>query len=176
MQKLKIIFAILFLFGLNVFTTQSQILKAKVGINGLTCSQCSKSVFMAFKKLDFVKTIDMGLEETVAQLDFYADKPIHLEALKTAIENAGFSLRNIILTVKYTSPELMTAPIICEGDYCFFLDKDCSQDGLLSFELIGKDWNANKKLNRKYKDDLEKLPQSDRKSVLGICKKQNEVN
>lgn len=171
MQKLKIIFAILFLFGLNIFSSQAQILKAKVGINGLTCSQCSKSVYMAFKKLDFVKTIDMELEETVAQLDFYADKPIHLEAIKTAIESAGFSLRNIELTVKYTASELTNTPIICEGDYCFYLDRDCNQNGMFSFELIGGDWNANKKLNAQYKDDLEKLPTSNRKNVLGLCKK-----
>lgn len=172
MQKLKIIFTVFLLLVFHVLSSQAQILSAKVGINGLTCSQCSKSVYMSFKKLDFVKKIDMDLEETVAQLDFYTDKPIQLEAIKKAIDNAGFSLRNIALTIQYqdTSVQTMSAPIICINDYCFYLDKKCEKEGLLTFELIGEEWNANKKLNAKHNDWATYIPKTSQKMILGLCK------
>jgi copper chaperone CopZ len=76
----------------------SQLLLAKVtsvqiGINGLTCSMCSRSVEMALKKLDFIEGIKMDLKQTQATITFKSNQPINFKKLAKAVKDAGFSVR-----------------------------------------------------------------------------------
>jgi cation transport ATPase len=74
-------------------SSKAQILSAKVGVNGLTCSMCTRSVEMSLRRLDFVDSVVMSLENTDGEIFFKENHPINLELLVKAVTNAGFSLR-----------------------------------------------------------------------------------
>lgn len=68
-----------------------------VGINGLTCSQCSRSVEMQLRKLSFIKDIEMDLKATVAKVYLHDNRNWDWYAFPKAVQDAGFSIRNLYL-------------------------------------------------------------------------------
>lgn len=87
----------LFLLSFFVYHTASaqKITKLEVGINGLTCSQCSRSVEMQLQKLSFLSVIDMDLQNTKANLQIANIGKVDLYAIPKAISDAGFSIRSL---------------------------------------------------------------------------------
>ena len=66
-----------------------------VGVNGLTCSLCTRSVEMSIRRLDFVDTVMMSLETTEGRIYVKPDVPVNVEQIAKAVVNAGFSVRFI---------------------------------------------------------------------------------
>lgn len=77
---------------------RAQFLTAELGINGLTCSQCSNSVAIQLQKLPFVSAVEMDLEETIAHVTFKKNAKVNWNEIPQAIINAGFSIRNAAAT------------------------------------------------------------------------------
>lgn len=71
----------------------AQFVSAQVGINGLTCSQCSRSVEMQLRRLSFVRSVTMDLEHTVGTLTFTDGSKVDVKAVAKAVKDAGFSVR-----------------------------------------------------------------------------------
>jgi hypothetical protein len=71
------------------------------GVNGLTCSMCSRSVEMSLKRLDFVDNVVMDLETTEGRIYFKSNLPIDLNAIARAVVNAGFSVRFVRLQISF---------------------------------------------------------------------------
>jgi len=74
---------------------------ADVGVNGLTCSMCSRSVEMSMRRLDFVDSVVMSLESTEARIYFKTDARIDLNQVARAVVNAGFSVRFLRLEMSF---------------------------------------------------------------------------
>jgi cation transport ATPase len=68
---------------------------ADIGVNGLTCSLCSRSVEMSIRRLDFVDSVVMSLETTQGRIYFKKNAPIDFKQLAKAVVNAGFSVRSL---------------------------------------------------------------------------------
>lgn len=66
-----------------------------VGVNGLTCSMCTRSVEMSLRKLDFVDSVAMSLEAAEGRIYLRGNTPVNFERLAKAVVNAGFSVRFI---------------------------------------------------------------------------------
>lgn len=64
----------------------------EVGINGMTCSACSRSVDMSISHLEFVDSVEMSLEKTTARVFVKGGKPINFKAIVEAVKDAGFSV------------------------------------------------------------------------------------
>jgi copper chaperone CopZ len=86
-------FVFVLLFVAIATMGHAQVLSARVGINGLTCSQCSRSVEMQLRKLPFVKTVDMDLEKTEGSLQFKEGANVDFSKIAQAVKDAGFSVR-----------------------------------------------------------------------------------
>ena len=56
----------------------SQFLSAEIGVDGLTCSQCQRSVEMGLRKLDFIDDVQVNLDHTDGKIIFKSDKKINL--------------------------------------------------------------------------------------------------
>jgi copper chaperone CopZ len=65
----------------------------EIGVNGLTCSQCSRSTELSIKKLDFVQDVQMDLEHTQGRITFKPGAKVSIEKIAKAVEDAGFSVR-----------------------------------------------------------------------------------
>lgn len=93
-----------------------------IGVNGLTCSMCTRSVEMSIRKLDFVDRVVMDLENTEGVVYLKRDGNVDLRKVAKAITNAGFSVRFMRIQVDFNSPVT---------DVCFSIGPD-------SFQLIGE--------------------------------------
>lgn len=119
--KKKIVFFLLFTFNFATITF-GQITKVEVGINGLTCSQCSRSVEMQMKKLDFIHKMQMDLKDTKLEVNLDTLKKIDWYAFPIAIKNAGFSIRNLILKLDEVSLNPSKPYFIFQNTYFYILD------------------------------------------------------
>src|ERR1700744_1730275 len=92
MKIFKALFITL-LFCYCVFPASAQFQAVYIGVNGLTCSQCSRTVEMSIRKLDFVADVQMNLEHTEGKIILKKDKKADMDKVAQAVVNAGFSVR-----------------------------------------------------------------------------------
>lgn len=62
-----------------------------IQIDGMTCGGCVKSVTNALQQVDGVQAVEVSLENKSANINF-DDSKTNLEALKEAIEDAGYDV------------------------------------------------------------------------------------
>ncbi len=91
----KISYTILFsiLFFLLSENISAQFKWAEIGVDGLTCSACTRAVEMNIRKLDFVDSVAMNLENKEGKIIFKAGKKVNIEKIAQAVFDAGFSVR-----------------------------------------------------------------------------------
>ncbi|HCB99623.1 MAG TPA: copper resistance protein CopZ [Ruminococcaceae bacterium] len=64
--------------------------KEDITVNGMSCKHCVKAVTEAVKALDGVKKVKVNLEKKNALVE-YDDEKTNIEAIKAAINDAGYS-------------------------------------------------------------------------------------
>ncbi len=72
--KISLLWILALLFSCN---SKAQFTSAELGVDGLTCSACTRSVELSIRKLDFVKDVQMNLDNTVGQITFVPGKQIY---------------------------------------------------------------------------------------------------
>lgn len=78
----------------------AQISRLIIGVDGFTCSLCAKGVEEQFKSLDFVKTVKTDLKKTEFILTFHTDPKIMISKIRDAVDDGGFSVRDIKVEAK----------------------------------------------------------------------------
>ena len=81
--------------------SNAQISKAELVANGLTCSMCSNATYNQLKKLSFLDSIYTDVENTKFILYFNPSQPFDLRAIKSKVEDAGFSVGSLILFMQF---------------------------------------------------------------------------
>ncbi len=135
----KFVFITLLSFGW--IRGNAQFTSIDIGINGLTCSQCSRSVEMELRKLGFLKSIQMDLEHTSAVLALKEDAYADIAAVARAVRDAGFSVR--YLKARLKDSMFFAGSGNCrslQGDAYFILNasEDHKRSDVVQF--IGKDF------------------------------------
>lgn len=106
---MKKIFLILIVLFLSNGISYAQITQLIIGVDGFTCSLCAKGVEEQFKSLDFVKSVKTNLKNTTFSLSLKNSPKINILEIKEAVEDGGFSLRDITVeaqgTIKGNSSE-----------------------------------------------------------------------
>ncbi len=154
-QEMKrLLFLLLFMALLNSYA-RAQIKYALVGINGLTCSACSYATQRSLQTLPFVKSVEIGLNTTIARITFVPGKEIDLDAIARKVDDAAFSVRsfNIISAM----PELAVENGFCyvSGNKVFtFAGISARQiSGEQNLKLVGKNFMS----KAEYKSWMKKL-------------------
>jgi len=133
-------FFIVILFSLFIKIGIAQIQYAELGIDGLTCSQCTRNVELSLRKLEFVSDVQMNLENTQGKILFNANKNISLKALSKAVIDAGFSVR--YLTISYLFKQQSISDGFCFEDenrtLQFVAIKNQVLDGTHNLKILGK--------------------------------------
>jgi len=96
----------------TILKVDAQFETVYIGVNGLTCSQCTKSVEMQIRKLDFVADVQMNLEHTEGKIILKKNKKADIEKIAQAVFDAGFSVR-------YLLADLMVDHSVTQTDKCF---------------------------------------------------------
>ena len=97
----KILFLIMvILVGLQM---QAQFSKATLQATGLTCAMCSNAINKALQKVSFVQTVHADIKNSSFDIVFKENEAINIDALKDAVEDAGFSVGSLTLTGNFNS-------------------------------------------------------------------------
>ena len=105
-------FTLLLLLCIGWHPANAQFQTIFIGVNGLTCSQCSRTVEISIRKLDFVADVQMNLEHTEGKIILKSGKKADMDKIAQAVVNAGFSLR-------YLKADLTIDNSISSSGQCF---------------------------------------------------------
>ena len=138
------------------FAASAQVKDVELGINGLTCSQCSRSVEMKLRRLDFVKDVQMNLERTEGKITLRPDKKVDMERVAKAVEDAGFSVRYLQATFNFNQVQITPGHcFVYSGDnYQFLQTPEKVLDGLVTITFVGPKYQA-KKDAKKYQPYMQ---------------------
>jgi len=103
MNKFLLIVAIL---CLSFFHSFAQIKSASLRASGLTCSMCSKAIYKALQKVPSVQEVKVNIETSVYDISFKPNAAISIDAVKKAVENAGFSVASMQVTATFPKMEI----------------------------------------------------------------------
>jgi copper chaperone CopZ len=70
--------------------------KVTLTASGLTCSMCSKAIFKALTKLDFVEEVKVDIEKSIYILTFKTGKKVDIDQIKLAVTGAGFGVQSLV--------------------------------------------------------------------------------
>src|SRR5258705_7507143 len=104
MKKLLLILTI----ALTAFSSNAQFTKANLQATGLTCAMCSNAINKALQKVPFVESVKPDIKNSSFGIVFKKDAEVDIDALKDAVEDAGFSVGSLKLTGNFN--EVKIAP------------------------------------------------------------------
>lgn len=144
----------------------AQFSTAKIGINGLTCSACSKSVHLALKKLSFVDSVAMDLKNTEAQIFFKKGSAVDIDKMAKTVVNAGFSVRSVTAFYRFQNKEINNNACVNDGSFNFqFINAgDKTLNGEVKLIFIGKQYMSDKDL-KVYQSSLINTCTSNNKNI-----------
>ena len=77
-------------------TQVAAIKKVTLVASGLTCSMCSKAIFKALSKLEFVEEVKVDIEKSMYILAFKTGKKVEIDQIKSAVTDAGFGVQSLV--------------------------------------------------------------------------------
>ena len=104
MKKLLLILVI----ALTAFSSNAQFTTANLQATGLTCAMCSNAINKALQKVPFVESVKADIKNSSFGIVFKKDAEVDIDALKDAVEDAGFSVGSLKLTGNFN--EVKIAP------------------------------------------------------------------
>ena len=133
---MKVIFYIL-LFAFS--SLNAQFINAKIGVSGLTCSACSRSVEIALRKIPFVDSVQMDLKKTEALIFFKKGAKVEIEKLAKAVSDAGFSVRSMNATCTFANTQVAdnTCITLAGNNYQFVKTPSKTLNGTVNLKFIG---------------------------------------
>jgi copper chaperone CopZ len=120
----KKLLLILFI-GSSAFSVNAQFSKATLQATGLTCAMCSNAVNKALQKVSFVESVRSDIKNSAFNIVFKKSDNVDIDALKEAVEDAGFSVGSLKLTGTFNDVKVEKDEHIRLGTNNFhFVDTD----------------------------------------------------
>lgn len=121
----------LWLLSISVYAQEYVV---ELGIDGLTCSQCMRSVEIALRKQPGVEAVRVDLQATIAYVE--TNEKLQLPLLKRAVEEAGFSVRSVALL--FVSPVAIASCTRLAGGCLLWLPGEENDTPLLRVYVAGR--------------------------------------
>lgn len=86
------------IMGLAVVSSQAQFTKASLQATGLTCAMCSNAINKALIQVPFVESVKSDIKNSAFNIVFKPGQEVEIDALRKAVEDAGFSVGNLKMT------------------------------------------------------------------------------
>ena len=146
MKKLLIIITCIITISVN-----AQVEQVTLQASGLTCSMCSKAIYKALERMGITDSITSNIKESTYTLTFRKSDKVDFDAIRKAVENAGFSVVNMQVKANFDNVAIHNdAHIMLGGETFHFLDvKDQTLIGKQTFRIVDRMFVADK-LYRKY--------------------------
>lgn len=138
---------LLIVFG---FSVNAQITKVSLQASGLTCSMCSKAVKTALEKVEFVEKVQVDIKNQQYNLSFKENGSIEIDALKKAVEDAGFSVASLKVTASVPAIKLEKDQHIVIGGQNFHFLNASNQNlaGSVDFSVVDKNFVSSKEFKK----------------------------
>lgn len=141
----------------------AQIKSANLTASGLTCSMCSKAIYKALVELPTIQDIKVDIKNSTYFITFKERVPVSLEAIRTAVEDAGFSVASLKVTANFEKIE--AAPgvrVSLQGStYNFVNIPKQVIEGVKMFIVVDKNYLPLSE-HRKYAKYIATLPNTDK--------------
>jgi copper chaperone CopZ len=127
-----------------------QFKSAEIGVDGLTCSACTRSVEMSIRKLNFVRDVVMNLENTEGKIIFKDSVKIEIDKIAKAVTDAGFSVRYLHASFNFNN--IPVSENFCwnyeGGQYQFVKTEDKKLNGVVTLKFIGEKYLSKKEIKK----------------------------
>ncbi len=144
------------IFSLSAFTTFLPLLcfaqfeSAEIGVDGLTCSSCTRAVEMNLYKLDFIDSVAMDLTNTNGEIFFKKGVKVSIEKIAKAVTDAGFSVRHLNTNMNFN--DVAVSENFCwdyeNEQYEFVKTADKKLSGLVTLKFIGAKYISKKEFKK----------------------------
>src|SRR5687767_8270218 len=150
---LKLFFSLLFLGIFSFSNAQSvsgKYVKASLQASGLTCSMCSKAVKEALEEVSFVEKVQVDIKNQQYNLSFREEVQVDLDALAKAVEDAGFGVARLKLSLALENVRVNKDEHLKIGDYLFhFLNaKGQTLNGEADITIVDKSFLSAKEFKK----------------------------
>jgi len=102
MKKLLLVLMVAFMAA----PSQAQFTKATLQATGLTCAMCSNAINKALQAVPFVESVKADIKNSAFSMVFKAGAEVDIDALKTAVEDAGFSVGGLAVTGQFSETKI----------------------------------------------------------------------
>jgi copper chaperone CopZ len=110
---------------LGVMKGEAQFTKANLQATGLTCALCSNAINKALQKVSFVESVKSDIKNSAFSIVFKEGSKVDIDALKNAVEDAGFSVGSLKLTGTFSEVKAeKDRHVKIGGDNFHFLNGD----------------------------------------------------
>ena len=120
----------------------SQFSKASLQASGLTCSMCSKAVKVALEKVPFVQEVKVDIKNQEYTIIFKENNNADFDALKKAVEDAGFSVASFKVTGNFSDVSVQKDKHLeLDGkNFHFVSNSDKVLNGEQTLTIVDKDF------------------------------------
>lgn len=99
-----------------VLQGSAQFTKASLQASGLTCSMCNNAIYKALKALPFVASVESDIKKASFDIAFKKEERVDIDALRSAVEDAGFSVAAFTLTGNFNNLQVADDKHVVIGD------------------------------------------------------------
>ncbi|HEX7902857.1 MAG TPA: heavy-metal-associated domain-containing protein [Chitinophagaceae bacterium] len=131
-------------------SAQAQFTKATLQATGLTCAMCSKAINNALQAVPFIESVKSDIKNSAFNIVFKSGATVDIDAIKNAVEDAGFSVGSLKLTGNFNEMKVTNDEHVQIGNTSFhFLDvKDQVLNGERSITVVDKNFVTAKQFKK----------------------------
>lgn len=138
--------------------SQAEIKSMSLQIDGLSCPFCALSLEKKLKSVSAVATVDVHLKKAITDLTFKSGNQLDLSAIRKAVKEAGFTLKDVEITVEGTVKQ--------EKDGFFVIESQGDKTQFFLFDENHTDVDTNtansQMLDKKSETQLSKAQQENK--------------
>jgi len=128
----------------------AQFTKAQLQATGLTCAMCSNAINKAVGELPFVADVKSDIKNSSFQISFKENADVEIDAIRQAVEDAGFSVGKLQLTGSFDNLEVNNDDHVSIGKTAFHFVgiKDQSLQGEQTLTVVEKNFLTAKQFKK----------------------------
>ena len=115
MKKIVLIIVI----AMMALYSSAQFTKATLQATGLTCAMCSNAINKALQKISFIQSVRSDIKNSAFNIVFKQDAEVDIDAIRRAVEDAGFSVGRFKLTGNFNDVKIASNKQVQIGNETF---------------------------------------------------------
>ena len=141
---------ILFAVAITAVAQAQQYSRATLQATGLTCALCSNAINKSLLQLPFVETVKSEIKTSSFKVEFKEGSEVSIDEIKTAVEDAGFSVGKLEMTGMFENVAVeKDKHITIGGDVYHFLNAPSANlNGEQSITLADKGFLSPKQFKK----------------------------